>query len=98
MFVFLDLPTLSTFVHILRLSSQTSALPTHFRRARPPAGPKPSGLQRPRLAEEFMLAKGGCVGYWQGEIPKVTCWLPYAGPWWLYPPANSSTRTQPCPG
>jgi len=24
-----------------------------------------------RLAEEFMLAKGGCIGYWQGEIPKV---------------------------
>ncbi|GBF97083.1 hypothetical protein Rsub_10094 [Raphidocelis subcapitata] len=24
-----------------------------------------------RLAEEFMLAKGGCIAYWQGEIPKV---------------------------
>ncbi|GBF91020.1 hypothetical protein Rsub_03875 [Raphidocelis subcapitata] len=24
-----------------------------------------------RLAEEFMLAQGGCIGYWQGEIPKV---------------------------
>lgn len=24
-----------------------------------------------RLAEEFMLAKGGAVAYWQGEIPKV---------------------------
>eukprot|EP00878_Enallax_costatus_P008716 GHUV01009110.1.p1 GENE.GHUV01009110.1~~GHUV01009110.1.p1 ORF type:complete len:512 (+),score=126.28 GHUV01009110.1:442-1977(+) len=24
-----------------------------------------------RLAEEFMLHKGGSIGYWQGEIPKV---------------------------
>jgi long-subunit acyl-CoA synthetase (AMP-forming) len=24
-----------------------------------------------RLAEEFMLNKGGSIGYWQGEIPKV---------------------------
>ncbi|KAI8475864.1 MAG: hypothetical protein J3K34DRAFT_17054 [Monoraphidium minutum] len=24
-----------------------------------------------RLVEEFILANGGCVGYWQGEIPKV---------------------------
>jgi hypothetical protein len=25
----------------------------------------------PSLAEEFALAKGGRIGYWQGEIPKV---------------------------
>lgn len=24
-----------------------------------------------RLAEEFMLHRGGSVGYWRGEIPKV---------------------------
>jgi hypothetical protein len=29
-----------------------------------------------RVAEEFMLSKGGSIGYWQGEIPKVS-WA-----WW----------------
>ena len=30
-----------------------------------------AALASRRLAEEFMLHKGGSIGYWQGEIPKV---------------------------
>lgn len=31
---------------------------------------------RRRLVEEFMLANGGCIAYWQGEIPKVRVQIP----------------------